>query len=235
MSTQAPKNYVDVLIIGAGPAGLMCGNALATAGGINVRIIDQRPSKVAVGQADGIQPRTIEVLQVGPPPVHFVHVSERLFQSYGLANHLLNEGNQMHMCAFYNPNGNSGIELTGRAPDVTAPTARFPFEITLHQGAIERIFIDSMNLHNLTVDRPVKPSAIELSQDYDELSSPTAYPVKVTLEHLNATNDSEKTEVVYAKYVVGADGAHSWVRKAFGISMDGEQTGEFVAYLFVIQ
>jgi phenol 2-monooxygenase (NADPH) len=32
-------------------------------------------------------------------------------------------------------------------------------------------------------------------------------------------------EVVHAKFVVGADGAHSWVRKTLGISMDGEQTG----------
>jgi phenol 2-monooxygenase len=35
------ESNVDVLIIGAGPAGLMCANGLAKAG-INVRIIDQR-------------------------------------------------------------------------------------------------------------------------------------------------------------------------------------------------
>ena len=32
---------VDVLIIGAGPAGVMCANALALAG-VNVRIVDKR-------------------------------------------------------------------------------------------------------------------------------------------------------------------------------------------------
>lgn len=35
------QTEVDVLIIGAGPAGLMACNALAKAG-INVRIVDQR-------------------------------------------------------------------------------------------------------------------------------------------------------------------------------------------------
>ena len=35
------ESRVDVLIIGAGPAGVMCANALATAG-TNVRIIDKR-------------------------------------------------------------------------------------------------------------------------------------------------------------------------------------------------
>ena len=32
-------------------------------------------------------------------------------------------------------------------------------------------------------------------------------------------------ETVHAKFVVGTDGAHSWVRKTLGIGMDGEQTG----------
>lgn len=36
-----PYSEVDVLVIGAGPAGLMCANALANAR-VNVRIIDQR-------------------------------------------------------------------------------------------------------------------------------------------------------------------------------------------------
>ncbi|KAJ8092953.1 hypothetical protein PM082_011273 [Marasmius tenuissimus] len=76
---------VDVLVIGAGPAGLMAAFGLARAG-VNVRIIDQRPAKVAAGQADGIQPRTIEV-----------------FQSYGLADRLLKEGNQMHMAVRHAP------------------------------------------------------------------------------------------------------------------------------------
>ncbi|KAJ8589549.1 hypothetical protein M405DRAFT_817771, partial [Rhizopogon salebrosus TDB-379] len=57
------ESHVDVLIVGAGPAGVMCGNALAAAG-VCVKVVDQRSLKVTSGQADGIQPRTIEVLQV---------------------------------------------------------------------------------------------------------------------------------------------------------------------------
>ncbi|KAH0836789.1 putative phenol 2-monooxygenase (NADPH) [Lanmaoa asiatica] len=200
------ESRVDVLIIGAGPAGVLCANALATAG-VDVRIIDKRPIKVAAGQADGIQPRTIEVLQ-----------------SYGLAERLIREGNQMHMCAFYNPDRHGGIECTGRAPDVTAPTARYPFEITLHQGAIEAIFLDSMKNYGLEVERPRRPTAIEISEDVDELSNPSSYPVKVTVEHLDAIDDESKTEIVHAKFVVGSDGAHSWVRRTLGIEMIGEQT-----------
>jgi phenol 2-monooxygenase len=49
---------------------------------------------------------------------------------------------------------------------------------------------------------------------------------QVVLRHLDEeSRDSDDMEVVHAKFVVGADGAHSWVRKTLGISMDGEQTG----------
>ncbi|KAG9313142.1 putative monooxygenase [Chiua virens] len=200
------ENYVDVLIIGAGPAGLMCANALAVAG-VNVKIIDKLATRVTVGQADGIQPRTTEV-----------------FQSYGLAERLLREGNHMHMGAFYHPTPEGGIKCAGRVPDISASSARYPFGLTLQQGGIEAIFLDSMKDHGLQVGRPRQPSAIEISEDPKELSSLSSYPVKVTIECLDAVDDENKTEIVHAKFVVGADGAHSWVRKTLGIEMEGEQT-----------
>ncbi|KAG1850915.1 FAD binding domain-containing protein [Suillus subluteus] len=202
------ESRVDVLIIGAGPSGLMCANALAGAG-VDFRIIDNRPVGVAAGQADGIQPRTIEVLQ-----------------SYGLADSLLKDGAQMYLCAFYNPGPDGGIERTGRAPDVTAPSARYPFKITIDQGSIESLFIESMKSQGVSVDRPIAPSSLEISEDPEELLDPSAYPVKVVLDHIPAS-DSDATpeqEIVHAKFVLGADGAHSWVRKNLGFSMDGEQT-----------
>ncbi|KAK7052313.1 hypothetical protein R3P38DRAFT_2859682 [Favolaschia claudopus] len=181
------ETEVDVLVIGAGPAGLMCANALAKAG-VNVRIIDKRPNKVAAGQADGVQPRTIEV-----------------FQSYGLADRLLREGNQMHVAAFYNP-GVNGIE------------------VTLHQGAIEAIFLDSMREMGVEVSRPMAPTQLDLDTDPAKMADPEAYAIRVVLKHLEPLEDGPTTEIVRAKFVVGTDGAHSWVRKRFDIPMEGSQT-----------
>ncbi|EPQ56124.1 hypothetical protein GLOTRDRAFT_137955 [Gloeophyllum trabeum ATCC 11539] len=200
------ESTVDVLVIGAGPAGLMAANALGRAG-VNVRIIDKRPKKVAAGQADGIQPRIIEV-----------------FHSYGLGERLLREGCRLHMAAFYNPGPDGGIELTSRARNISAATARFPFALTLNQGAIESIFLDSMRAMDLQVDRPIVPSYLEISSDEAELQNPQSHAVKVVLQHLDAEQIVEETEIVKAKYLIGADGAHSWVRKQFPITMDGEHT-----------
>ncbi|KAJ3559931.1 hypothetical protein NM688_g42 [Phlebia brevispora] len=175
-SQKAPisqENNVDVLIIGAGPAGLFCANGLARAG-ISVRIVDKNPEKVAVGHADGFQPRTLEVLQ-----------------SYGLAERVFREGAQIHTAAFYHPSPNGGIERANTVADVTGTSARYPFEVTMHQGKTESIFLDSLE------------------------------GMGVSLKHLR---DEVPSEIVRAKFVVGADGAHSWVRNTLGIAMEGENS-----------
>jgi len=75
--------------------------------------------------------------------------------------------------AFYNPSPNGGIMRTTRAPDITAPTARFPFEVTLHQGAIENIFRDSIQECGVVVEQGIVPSALDLKGGEGE------WPVKV--------------------------------------------------------
>ena len=78
-----------------------------------------------------------------------------------------------------------------------------------------------MRERGLEVDRPIVPTEIKLNDDPKALADPQSHPVKITLKHL----EDESTEIVHAKYVLGADGAHSWVRREIGVTMDGEQTG----------
>ena len=51
--------------------------------------------------------------------------------------------------------------------------------MTLHQGAIEAIFLDSMREFGLDISRPTIPVSLELSEDALELQDPDAYPVRV--------------------------------------------------------
>ncbi|EJU03728.1 hypothetical protein DACRYDRAFT_105885 [Dacryopinax primogenitus] len=170
-----------------------------------------------------------------------------------MAERLLEEGVQVHMLAFYNPRRDGkGVERTSRISDVNAPTARWQFEIALHQGKIESIFLEAMEKHGLLVERPYFPTALEVSQDEAELKDPTSYPVKVTVQRVaepsvKTNGDSqashngvqsnvfesntviqadrpEETEIIRAKFVIGGDGAHSWVRKQLGFKMEGETT-----------
>jgi phenol 2-monooxygenase len=79
-ASGAATSNVDVLIIGAGPAGLMAANWMARYGkqGLTCRIIDKRDGALDNGQADGLNSRSLEI-----------------FESMGLWEKLDKEGSRM--------------------------------------------------------------------------------------------------------------------------------------------
>jgi 2-polyprenyl-6-methoxyphenol hydroxylase-like FAD-dependent oxidoreductase len=72
-----PTSKCDVLIIGAGPAGMMLATWMARMG-ITTRIVDKRGSKIYAGQADGLQLRSLEI-----------------FDSFGFADRAVKEANHL--------------------------------------------------------------------------------------------------------------------------------------------
>ncbi|KAK7204882.1 phenol 2-monooxygenase [Myxozyma melibiosi] len=233
------ESNVDVLIIGAGPAGLMAANWFARTG-TNYRIVDKRSSKIFAGQADGLQCRTLEV-----------------FQSFGFGDRALKEANHMLEISFWEPDGKGGLYRSARLPDSIPGISRFQ-QVVLHQGRIESWFLDAIRKWSggkAKVERPVLPVRLEV--DESKVEDPDAYPISVLLKTLdenegtpeqfgakianglfrsfegdqekyykdakNLAND-DSLELVHAKYVMGCDGAHSWVRRQMGVEMEGEST-----------
>ena len=65
--TELPDE-VDVLIVGSGPAGMLLAAQLSQFPGVTTRIIERREGRLVLGQADGIQPRSVETFQaLGSP------------------------------------------------------------------------------------------------------------------------------------------------------------------------
>jgi len=97
---------------------------------------DAKPGTLKAGQADGLQPRTLEVLK-----------------SLDVVDEIINHGCHMSEVAFWNPKpGNSpgtgaGIERISFAPDVVV-AARYKHEVTIHQGRIERILEDNLDQYS---------------------------------------------------------------------------------------
>ncbi|KAK7434242.1 hypothetical protein VKT23_020292 [Stygiomarasmius scandens] len=199
MSTKT--SFVDVLVVGAGPSGSMLAYSLLKAG-VSCRIIDKKEAPVSRGHADALQPRVLEVLR-----------------SHGLIDKALKEGNKINTTSIWHPGQDGKIERVSRVPNITAPRGLYPFNLTNHQGAHEAIFTSEMPKYGAIVERPFAPTSLTI--DEDRVDDVDAYPVMVEIQSLS---DSDKRETIRAKYVVGADGAHSFVRKSLEIDNIGDHT-----------
>lgn len=165
---------------------------------------DKKSGTLKTGQADGLQPRTLEV-----------------FSTLDLHHEILDEGCHMSEVAFWNPSTTKkGIERTAFVPDVVVP-ARYKHEVTIHQGRIERILEE--NFHAYSPDRSIFRSSEFVGFTLDASTDPE-FPVRIELDVLGDQGTSLQRKIVRAKHLIGADGAHSKVRRSMGLQLHGDTT-----------
>ena len=194
MATGPKMEKYDIVIIGAGPVGLLLSTCLAR-WGYRIKHIDMRPEPTVTGRADGIQPRSLDLLR-----------------NMGLKRQIMaNSPAKVFEVAFWDPRQNgSGIHRTGTWPSCPSfIDARYPFTTLLHQGLIERVFIADLNKNNVSIQRPWRVIGFENDgKDKD-------YPVQVSLGHV----DGHESETVRAKYLFSGEGARSFVREQLGVKI----------------
>jgi len=205
---------VDVLIVGSGPAGIAAHAQLAMFPEITTRIIERRDGRLVLGQADGIQARSVET-----------------FQAFGFAPQIIQEAYQITETAFWNPDPEnpSNIIRTGHTPDDATGISEFP-HLIVNQARVIDYFAEYAQKAPARGDVDYGWEFVGL-----EVTGEGEYPVNVTLRRVSGysgaginTVDSDvqagDTKVVRAKYVIGADGARSAVRSAIGGSLRGGQS-----------
>jgi phenol 2-monooxygenase len=190
---------VDVLIAGAGPAGLCLAAQLARVPQIRTLLVEPKAGPMEKGQADGISVRSME-----------------MFQAFGFAEKVKRESVWINETTFWTPVDDALLHRVARVQDVPDGTSEMP-HVLINQARVHDMFLDIMrrSSHRLVPDYGLKVVDVKVGAGTAE------HPVLVTLEH-TAPGREGQTAQVRAKYVIGCDGARSNVRSAIGGALHGD-------------
>jgi phenol 2-monooxygenase len=227
-----PKTHV--LIVGSGSAGIFAATWLAIYN-IPFTVLERRSGPLEIGQADGVQCRTVEI-----------------YESFGLSEDLLREAYHILEVCFWGNDDHvdskekGGIRRKNRSLDTEKGLSHLP-HVILNQARMNGLMLSKME----SIQKEKEPmgeieygwTTKDIQVDSTTKDDPDAYPCRVTAEKdgkeetwgakyvlvsRSTTFDMlmrENCKRVYTDFVFqGCDGAHSTVRKALGYQMLGDTT-----------
>ena len=187
-------DQMDVLIVGSGPAGMLLAAQLSQFPAISTRIIERRDGRLVLGQADGIQPRSVET-----------------FQAFGFAERIVAEAYNIAYMNFWGPDPENPRDIvrTVRTEDYALKISEFP-HLIVNQARVLDYFAEAAvnGPGRIVPDYGIEFLGLEVHDEGE-------YPVEVRLRRTAGERAGEE-RTVRAKYVVGCDGARSGVRESIG-------------------
>jgi phenol 2-monooxygenase len=194
---------MDVLVVGSGPAGMLLAAQMSQFPGVVTRVIERRDGRLVLGQADGIQPRSVET-----------------FQAFGFAERIVAEAYNIAYMNFWGPDPEDprNIVRTTRTADYALKISEFP-HLIVNQARVLDYFAEAAanGPGRIVPDYGIEFTGLTLGEG--------DHPVEVRVRHV-AGEKAGQERTVRAKYVVGCDGARSGVRDAIG----RKHIGEFAAH-----
>ncbi|RFU34249.1 hypothetical protein B7463_g2068, partial [Scytalidium lignicola] len=197
MGSLEEIRYVDVLVVGGGPVGLVTAYQLAKFGGVSVSIIEKRPKSTQdkYGRAITLYPRSSEMLD-----------------QLGLAEDLAQQCFACRSTVSYDAQGH---EVSGRGWYFmeNMKDTQWDFALVLRQRYQEEIFRQKLREEGVRLEAPVELTNIS---DLDQKNE-KGYKIKADVRD----GISGAVSSIVCKYLIGADGGHSFVRRAYDIPFDG--------------
>ena len=199
------EERTEVLVVGAGPVGLLTAILLAEAG-IEVRIIDREERTTSRSYACALHPRTLKLLE-----------------GMGLAAPVLEAGRRIEKIAFY--------DGAARQAEVKLSQlgGAFPFMLILPQNAFESLL--EQRLRKLGVAVNWNHRFVDLHNDAETVVATVeemgATATGYIVPHWETV--VKRSFPVRAQFLVGADGYGSLVRQRLGIENTRVAGPEFFA------
>lgn len=126
-----------------------------------------------------------------------------ILDSLGIADALVARGNtSARLAIHFGAQRVASVTLGG----IGAQDTRYPFILFVSQAETERLLGDHLSRFGVAIDRGVELAELMVGEHH----------VDCLLRHSDG-----RTERLRASYVLGCDGAHSFVRKAAGFSFEG--------------
>ncbi len=190
---------VDVLVVGAGPAGLTMAAQMANFPDIHTCLVEAKEGPIHLGQADGIACRTME-----------------MFQAFGFAKKVEEEACWINEVTFWKPDPQDPTRIVrhGRVQDTEDGLSEFP-HVVLNQARVHDHYLAHMRNSPSRMEPYYSRKVLDL-----KVEEGAEYPVVVRLERCDEAHQGQ-VETVRARYVVGCDGARSAVRGAIGRQLVG--------------
>ncbi|WES66283.1 FAD-binding monooxygenase [Microbacter sp. GSS18] len=185
---------MDVLIVGSGPAGMLLAAQMSQFPDVVTRVIEKRDGRLVLGQADGIQPRSVET-----------------FQAFGFAERIVAEAYNIAYMNFWGPDPENpqNIIRTARTEDYALKISEFP-HLIVNQARVLDYFAEAAanGPGRIRPDYGVEFLGLTVHESGER-------PVEVRVRHTTGERAGQE-RTIRATYVVGSDGARSGVREAIG-------------------
>jgi 2-polyprenyl-6-methoxyphenol hydroxylase-like FAD-dependent oxidoreductase len=182
-------NSTNVLIVGAGPSGLVAALSLLHHGYKDFVVVDAVEQGENTSRALVVHAATLEALD-----------------SIDCGEEIVAKGSKVR--TFNISNRFSKLVCTNLS-SLDKHTRR-PYALMIPQNLTEYILGEKFKGYGVTVHRPCKVASLKVNENDDNLTDVTF----------------ENGKTITAKYVIGADGAHSVVRRMAGIGFTDPKTGE---------
>src|SRR6201993_3307473 len=165
---------VDVLIVGCGPAGLTLAAQLAQFPDIKSCIVEQKPGRLLVGQADGVACRTME-----------------MFHAFRFSECVLKESYWVNETSFWKPSDNNSgnIVRSGWVQDVEDGLSEFP-HVVLNQARVHDFYLDTMRKSAAKLE-PYYARRVVAVQPTPDANDDTSRRVTVQIERLEPPHQKQ--------------------------------------------